>query len=124
MLFFNFNLTKNKKELLIHIRNNYVNFFENLKKKFKFVGYGLLVSVICGGLWFAISGSPFNLSNELATYTKVTIQTNINLAELDLNEALPSLNIVGFIRSESVYVEDTFCSKMSSTEFCFSTLVC
>ena len=60
-----------------------VNFFNKLKKIYKFVGCGLLVSVICGGLWFAINGSPFNLSSELSSYTKITIQTNLTSEDVE-----------------------------------------
>ena len=40
------------------------------------------MSVICGGVWLAASGSPFNVGSELGTYTKVTIQTNISEKDL------------------------------------------
>lgn len=71
-----------------------VNFFNNLKKFFKFIGCGLLVSVICGGVWFAVSGSPLNLSSELSKYTKVTIQTNLTEEDLkSINKG--DLNIIG-----------------------------
>ena len=58
------------------------SFFKNLKKKFKIAGAALLVSVICGSVWFIANGSPFNVGSELGTYTKVTIQTNITEADL------------------------------------------
>lgn len=63
-----------------------VNFFKNLKKTFKYVGLGLIVAVVCGGVWTAVGGSPLNLGSELSKYTKVTIQTNIT------NEDLISVN--------------------------------
>lgn len=59
-----------------------VDFFKNLKKKFKIAGAALLVSVVCGSVWFIANGSPFNVGSELGTYTKVTIQTNITEADL------------------------------------------
>ena len=60
-----------------------VDFFKNLKKKFKFVGLGLIVAVLCGTVWTVFNGSPLNLSSEFATYTKVTIQTNLTNEDLE-----------------------------------------
>lgn len=82
-----------------------VNFFNNLKKKFKFLGLGIIAAIICGTVWFVASGSPLNLGNDFASYTKVTIQTN--LTDADLAELNTAGTKIEFINEENKITEES-----------------
>ena len=84
---------------------NNVNFFKNIKKIFKYVGFGLLVAVVCGTTWGIINGSPFNLGNDFNTYTKLTIQTN--LTDKDLNEVDDNTLKIEFVDENNNITEES-----------------
>ena len=120
-----------------------VNFFKNLKKKFKFVGIGLLAALLCGTVWTVVDGSPLNLGNDFNKYTKVTIQTNLtdeDLAELDSGDLkiefvndkkeITEESITNFIKNktgvkpkEVLLISDKTIDPNSSKEIKFTSVV-